>query len=207
MSTVQIDVERLRVDYPKRFEKEWQRWVESWHDPRYISEYPIDDLCAMARELGISVEADEVQWALHYSQGDGVGFRAGVHLADWMKAKGHDEEYPALWAVADVANDTISVDCYNRGFHMHCSAGPSYEYVAPVGIFEGLTEETFSALVSEQYEELDPERLILEDCESLAHEAYKAIRAEYEYQTSAESFVEWALSDDYFFEVDPDSEE
>lgn len=205
MNTIEIDVIRLKADYPKRFAKEVEKWAEYAWEPCY-AEHIIDDLCAMAMELGISVESNEVQWTLNYSQGDGVGFRAGVHLADWMKAKGHDETYPALWAVANVYNDAISVDCYNRGFHMHCSAWPNYEYVAPVGIFEGLTEETFSALVSEQYEELDPERLILEDCESLAHETYKSIMAEYEYQTGADRFVEWALDHDVFFEVDPDSE-
>lgn len=205
MSTIEIDVERLRVDYPKRFEKEVERWAEYAWEPCY-ADHIIDDLCAMAEELGISIDSKDVEWTLSYSQGDGLGFKARVRLADWMKVKRYDEKYPALWVVADVDNDAISVGCYNRGHHMHCSAGLNYDHVAPIGIFKGLSEETFSALVTEQYAELDPARLGLEDCESLAHEAYESIRAEYEYQTGAEGFVSWALAHDVFFEVDPDSE-
>lgn len=206
MNTIEIDVVRLKADYPKRFAKEVEKWAEYAWEPCY-AEHIIDDLCAMAQDLGFSIESNEVQWSLSYSQGDGVSFSAGVHLADWMKAKGYDEQYPALWATANVGNDALSVEPeHHRSHSMRVNNYLDFFGAMPAGVFEGLDPEVFEEIVQEQYEELDPAPKIKKDCDSLAHEAYKSIVAEYECQTGADRFVEWALDHDVFFEVDPDSE-
>lgn len=198
-----VTVQELKDLDPKEFERQYTRWMVCEPHDRWW-EYIIDDMCEQAKTLGISVESTDVHWSISYSQGDGLAFSAGVHLADWMKSQGHDTTYLALYIAADQNDDSVSVNCHRRGYTMFANEVDTgcAENMENFGVFEGLSHEDFDALVGEQYQELDPEAGILKTCESLAHETYKTLLAEYEYLTSEAEFIESCEANETTFELE-----
>ena len=51
-------------------------------------------------------------------------------------------------------------------------------------------------------EELEGEQLVLEHVRDLEHDLYRRIKAEYEYLTSAEQFIEYCESNDVTFDTE-----
>lgn len=192
-----MNVHELRETDSRRFEREHDKWVASmdydWWEPC------VDGLKEHFRvEHGIDV--DNIYFNLGYSQGDYAVVDWDMRLHKYMKQHGLDVEYPALYAAAVDLNCGVYVASVRSSssirVDIECPVGDSY----PSGIFQHLEEEAWDELIEQQWDDADLEEHVSDFSKSLNDEAYKAIRAEYEYLTSDEQFIEWCEANDEEFD-------
>ncbi len=181
-----VTAQELLILDKKRFDKEYWRWAKHAADYEWW-EFVYEDFKAKCDAMHITV--DDITFSGFWSQGSGAAFAGRVNLTALMERKGLDVEFPALYI--GVKNDGSYSRLAFNGNNMRCG---SYEMwanqTAPDGVFSGLDQEAWEALIEEQDAAAGLEDLALEEGEALAAELYEDLEAEYEHLTSEESFIE-----------------
>ena len=195
-----LSAKDLQSSDPKRFQKEYSRWIEyaldyDWWDG--VEDILKEDMAAK----GIYVK--HIHFSVSYSQSDYASFEAKVNMAEWMAHQKLDEMYPALYLALGDYGEHASVGYGHRGawplvnFDGHCVGN-----TVPAGVFQHLDNETWDALVEEQYAESGLEEALQSFVTDACHDLYRQLRDEYEYLTSEESFIESCECNDITFDIE-----
>lgn len=206
-----VDIDTLKRDHPSAFEREYERWVQTyfhydWWDGVY------DGFIEDRAEFGVEIAQErrngrsaghQIYFSLGYCQSDYAAFDANVRMHTWAKAMKLDEQYPALVVDLEEYGATARISSNRRGSYSYVS---SYDYApgntSPAGIFSGLAPEAWDTLVEEQFAACSIEATMDEWVKGQCQSLYKKLKEEYEYLSSEEQFVEWAKSMDEQFEVE-----
>jgi hypothetical protein len=195
----------LQKTDPKRFQKEYLKWTE------YAVEYDWwewteDRLKETLAPAGVRV--DKLWFSLSYSQGDYATFEGHIMVWEWMEAtkdgdQTYADKYPALHlALADYGEDA-TVTTYNRSCGARANLdGNVVGNTYPTGIFAGLDQDAWDALVEEQFYEAGLEQALQDYVDAISAELYTDLREEYEHLTSEESFIESCECNDITFEIE-----
>lgn len=200
-----ITPEELKKLHPKRFEKEYYKWVEyaTHHD---WADWIKEDFEAEMKCVGIHV--DNFWWDISYSQGDGASFDGHVKLHEWMAdTKAMDDQtyaelYPALYLACKQDGSYIGVGTRNRGHYLSLAFNESWWGTDPEGIFNGLDKDTWVELVEDQASSASLEDEIRSTCERFMKDMYYKLRDEYAEITSEDAFVESCEINGITFEVE-----
>jgi len=196
-----LTAKELQAADPKRFQKEYLAWTNyaldyNWWD--YMEETFKTD----ASNEGIDVQ--RIYFSLSYSQGDYASFEGQINVAEWMEAKGYDETYPALYlAVKDYGEYASVSDRTNRGGWPRVNLdGNVVGNTNPEGIFAGLDQDAWDALVYEQFDAAGLEDEMQSFVEDVCRTLYRDLRDEYEHLTSEQSFIESCECNEITFETE-----
>lgn len=200
MATKHLTVSELRDFDRRQFDIEYWKWTEyALHDDWWDGAQ--DSVASKWADYGVTIES--VEFRLSYSQGDGAAFIGRVDLDMFMKAKGLDEQYPALYL--GVCDDGSYALIRNRSHHGF-SVGVTYEcyanQTAPSGVFKDLPQDAWSDLVDEQELECGLEQVVIDTCDEINRQFYDEVQKEYEAYTSEEAFIESCEANEVTFEVE-----
>ena len=204
MVTKEITAKELQELDPKRFEKEYYKWMEfaldyEWWDYLY-TQFKAD--C-----LPKGVRVDAINFSGVHSQGDGATFSAYVDVPQYMELQKLHETYPALYlAVVDDGSRLGIGPTHRSGMQVnnYCMYG---NQTAPSGVFENLDQQAWEELIDEQEREADLATSVIDFCKGLAAELYKDLEAEYEHLTSKKSFVESCDCNEVLFDIEGKEDE
>ena len=183
-----MNAQELRERDPARFESEYDEWLRynfhyDWWDS--VEEMFKEDM----EKFGLMIK--RIYFNLSYCQGDYASFEGHIHIAEWMRALGYADEYPALILALDDygcmckvndRNDRPIVDTDSL-----CLVGT---YTTPQGIFADLHPQAWVNLVEEQAD-ANPWDVLIDDwMRDRARQLYRTLQEEYEYLSSEDSFVE-----------------
>ena len=191
-----MNATELRAADPDRFDKEYQKWYEhschyGWWD--CVEEQFIED----CNPMGIGV--DKVQFSLSYSQGDYATFTGRVRMGEWMKHRGDDVKYHALYLAMQSYGATASLR-HGRSTVTYVDLDYQPGNTYPEGVFSDLPQEAWDELCQEQLDAEDWDQLVLEHVRELEGDLYRIIEQEYEYLTSKEQFIEYCECNDVTFD-------
>lgn len=191
----------LRDKDPKQFEKEYQSWVQGfdWEWWDCIEE----DFKEKCKPIGINV--DRIYFTGFYCQGDHAGFEGSVDLWTFMKHMKLDEEYPALYAA--IVDDGSYIKGGYGNYRMEFELRKGTYDTLPSGVFKDLDEDTWYALVSDQWDECGLESAVKEVCNDLCYDLWRELEKEYEYLTNEDSFIESCECNDVTFEYQGEEDE
>ena len=204
MLTKETTAKELQELDPKRFEKEYYKWMEfaldyEWWDALY-KQFKAD--C-----LPKGVRVDTINFSGFGSQGDGATFDGQVDIPTYMELQGLHETYPALYLAVVDDGSRIGVRQTHRGNMETCGYNMYANQTAPSGVFENLDQQAWEELIDEQEREADIEDNMLKFCKELAAELYKDLEAEYEHLTSKESFIESCNCNEVLFDIEGEEDE
>ncbi|MFM7008058.1 MAG: hypothetical protein ACKO0Z_01790 [Betaproteobacteria bacterium] len=201
----------MRSSDPKRFQEEYLKWTEyacdyDWWD------WAEEQLREKLKPDGVTVE--KVFFRLAYSQGDYATFTGYLNLAEWMEARKDGpltddtptfaEKYPALYLALQDYGDRVDITTNHRECHASVSidnyglSGNTYAS----GVFQHLDDEAWDELVDEQWGAAGLEQALQAYVDDISRQLYRDLRAEYEYLTSEESFIESCECNDVTFEIE-----
>lgn len=184
-----MNINELKEKDPARFEREYAKWRDGQCSDTYWSEYVQDDFKTDMALIGVDVY--NIYFSLGYCQSDYASFTGTISITEWMKNEGYDVQYQALWlALCDYGAEPKVYDRHDRpvvDWEFWYSVGNNTE---PSGIFEGLDQDAWCALVESQFDAEPWEKLIDEWLRGKARDLYEKLVEEYEYQTSEEQFIE-----------------
>lgn len=204
-----ISAKELQSIDPKRFQKEYSKWVEygiydDWWD--YIESNLKEELAPFG------VTTLRLEFSLGYSQSDYATFTGTIHVSEWMEKvkdgeQTYAEKYPALYLDlleygSHASISTAHRSGYGRVNHDHY-LGNTY----PSGIFQHLDQESWDLLVDEQCIESNIERAMQEWVNDRSRQLYRELRDEYEHLTSEESFIESCECNDITFDLEESDHE
>lgn len=213
MPTKEVSVTELQKLDPKRFEREYWKWVEHhwWEGDEAINWYIEAN---MVNPITWHIDPKDVTWSGFYSQGDGLAFDASVQLTEYMELKGYDVTHNALYL--DILNYGVVHAYVSRGYrqsnHMRDEAECD-DYcmgnTEPAGIYQHLETEAWDELVQEQYNDLMDSMLkeIGEEAQDHARAMYRELENDYESSTSEEQFIESCEINEVTFEIEVDDED
>ena len=189
----------LRDRDEHQFYKEYYDWCGyaldyEWWD--YIEE-GFKNKCT---PMGIDVT--RIFFTGFYSQGDHAGFEGRVDLSRYMKYYKMDEEYPALFAALCEDGGYIDVTHGHRWYGMEFDLREGTYYVPPCNVFQDLEEETWNALISEQWADSRLSDLVTETCTDLGHDLWGELEKDYASLTSEEAFIESCECNNVKFEYE-----
>lgn len=207
---VAVSAADLKEKDPRRFDREYLKWTEwQWQDDWYVEDAQ-KHFTQMYEPYGIDIES--LNYSISYSQGDFASFVGRVDVTKWMETvrvcpdgPTYAERYPAMYlACREDGTYIASKSSDGRrgwGFDWH-----EYWYnVAPCGIFSGLSEEDWDALLTQQHQESKIEHEIEGYCKSIGEEIYRYLRDSYEAATSEEAFIESCEINEIDFELEDES--
>jgi hypothetical protein len=200
MTTQHLTVRQLQETDPKRFQKEYWKWVNHTHSYDWWDS--VEELfTADCAELDVTV--DSISFRASCSQGDGACFTGRVELPALMRHTGLDVEYPALYL--GICNDGSYARIRNRSNHSY-SVGVTYEcyaaQTAPDGVFKDLSQEDWEELIYAQEADCNLEQKVIDFCDELNDKLYKMLQDEYEYLTSEEEFIGSCEANEITFEIE-----
>jgi hypothetical protein len=200
MTTREVDIHELKALDPKRFEKEHQAFLDNgpYHEWWDTVE---DDFKQQMDELGVQV-ADIQFEGLDYGHADAV-WTGSLHLAPFMKHKKLDERYPALYLA--VEHDRSWARVYLTGWRnktLEVDIQENTRFMAPLGIFSELDEETWGDLIDDQWRESYIEEAVREFAQDKADDLLEALRSEWDYISSEEYFIESCEINEVKFEIE-----
>jgi hypothetical protein len=213
MPTKEVSVTELQKLDPKRFEREYWKWVENhwWEGDETINWYIETN---MVNPITWHIDPKDISWSGFYSQDDGLAFDASVHLTEYMELKGYDVTHNALYL--DILNyGTIHarVRRGNRYSNYMADEAECEDYCVgntePAGIYQHLETEAWDELVQEQYDDLMDSMLkeIGEEAQDHARAMYQELENDYEASTSEEQFIESCEINEVTFEIEVDDED
>ena len=196
----------LKKTDPRRFDREYSKWAEyAWGD------FYVEDAMEFFKDKykSCGVEIGDLHYRLAYSQGDFASFDGRVYLSQWMETvkvcpdgPTYAERWPALYLACREDGSYINVtgESDRRGWRLDLHEGLSGDH--PCGIFAGMSDEDWDALVEEQYDEADLEVEVVKYCKAIGREMYAHLRKSYEDVTSEEAFIESCEINEITFEVE-----
>lgn len=211
-TVVAISAKTLKQLDPRRFDREYSKWVEwQWEDEWYVEDAK-DFFCNKYKLKGIDI--DELHYNISYSQGDYGSFSGRVYLADWMLATQtcpdgptYAERYPALYLACDLDGSYMNITGEDSRRGWRADFRESWGGVGPCGIFANLPEEDWDQLVEEQAYEADLETEIRKYCQSIGGEIYSMLRDSYEASTSEDEFIASCEANGVTFEIETEEYE
>ena len=193
-----VTVQELLILDKARFDTAYYKWAETAADYKWW-EFVYDAFKEKCEALRIFVH--DITFRGFCSQGDGAAFGGRVDLTALMEREGLDVQYPALYI--GVKNDGSYVRIAFNGNNMRSATYEMYANgTSPDGVFSGLDDEAWEALIAEQDTAAGLEDLALAECQKLADQLYRDLEAEYEHMTSKESFIESCECNDVTFEIE-----
>jgi hypothetical protein len=195
-----MDVRQLKATDPKRYKQEYERWSYGAADYEWW-DYVYENFKEDAAQVGISV--NDIRFCGFWSQGDGAGFTAIVNIGEWMRAHKYDVEWPALYMAYENSFSRANIDLASRGYSQSVDARLSYA-TEPEGMFTGLDRDTWNEMIDEQERDFDIEGKLKDYAEDMSHKLYRDLEAEYTHLTSEESYIEFCLANDEYFEETTD---
>lgn len=200
----QVTAKELKELDPKRFEHEYNKWLQYAHDYEWwdcIEQMFTDRMAAHGARV------DKIYFSLSHSQGDYAGFEGRLDVSKWMHHFKHDAErtlaeaFPALY-VAVVQDGAYVIITSNHRRRADLEYRCHIEYTEPEGVFQHLDEEAWRDLVDEQESDSDLEANVQAWVDARCDELYHELRKDYEYISSHESFIESCECNDVTFEVE-----
>lgn len=213
MPTKEVSAAELQTLDPKRFEREYWKWVEHhWWEGDDTIAWHIET--NMVNPIGWDIDPKDVAWSGFHSQGDGLAFDASVHVTEYMEFKGYDVTHNALYL--DILNYGIvraTVKRGNRYSNYMQDEAECEDYCTgntePTGIYQNLEQDAWDELVYEQYDDLMDTMLkeIGEDAQEHARDMYRALESDYEASTSEAEFIESCECNEVTFDVEYEDED
>lgn len=205
-----ITAKELQEMDPKRFEKEYYKWLEhacdyDWYD------YTFEDFKERGKTQGFDVE--DVQFSLGYSQSDYASWDGGIDVLKWVSAQPDANEPKWFTLIQLVESDAVEVSCSvsTRGFRGSTLVNLDWRYVLEGTVGSGPLAgadagELFEEVVGGDEAMGTLENALQGAAESFASDMYEALRDEYEHLTSEEQFIEDCECNDVTFEVEEEDE-
>lgn len=193
-----MNVHELKVEDPKRFDREYWKWVETardyyeWWDS--VEESFKQDMAAKG------VEVERVYFSLAYSQGDYAMFSGWIDVGQWLRDN-HPEQLVLIQEFSDYGRLKVSDRRHSTRVDFDWYPGDT----APGGIFADLASEDWDALVDEAATAFDVEGEINDWLGDMEGDLYQQLQDEYEYLTSEEQFIEYCDANE--IEFDDETEE
>jgi hypothetical protein len=210
MATKEVSVTELQKLEPKRFEREYWKWVEHHY---WDGDCTIEWFLEKQNEIGIlDIDSKDISWSGFYSQGDGLAFDARVDVLAFMRLKGYDKTHMPLYLDMEnygVRGDVSRSNRYGNYFSQGANIDFAVGNCDPAGVFSGMEQEDWDELVYEQwrYFEDDLANEIHEYASDAARELYRALEEDYDYCTSEEQFIESCEINEVTFEIEVDDED
>ena len=204
-----VTAQELKAQDPKRFEREYYKWLGYAHDYDWWDCIE-DDFKIVMGVPGVRV--DRIFFSLSYSQGDYAGFSGRIDVARWManvkhsKDETYAEAFPALYiaVVQDGTYAVVSESHRNRCCVDYCT---SIEYTDPEGVFQFLEDGAWHELLRQQEADSDLEAELVEWVNNKAHDLYRQLRDEYESISSEAAFIESCDCNEVQFEIETEEHE
>lgn len=183
-----MNAQELKERDPARFKREYDEWLlygfhDNWWDS--VEEMFKEDM----KPYGFMVS--RIYFSLGYCQSDYATFEGHIHPAQWMKAHGYADDYPALMlalddygAICKVADRDSRPIVDTDNLHLVST------YTYPQGIFADLHPQAWVNLVEEQLDAKPWEVLMDYWMRDQARQLYRTLQEEYEYLSSEASFIE-----------------
>ena len=204
MVTKEMTAGALREIDPKRFEKEYYKWMEYATDGDWWN-YHYEQFTTDCLLKGVRVDA--INFSGFGSQGDGATFSGYVGVPQYMEDHKLHETYPALYLAVVDDGSRLGVGS-TRGYGMQVNNYCMYgNQTAPSGVFENLDQLAWEELIDEQEREADLATVVVAFCRGLAAELYKDLEAEYEFLTSREQFIDSCTCNEVLFDIEIEGEE
>jgi hypothetical protein len=200
-----VTAEELRQLNPKSFQKEYSEWTECFGDHEWW-EYVVEGFTEDVRHFGVSIGPNDVHFSVSYCQSDYAAFTGRIDIAEYMKAKGWDEIYPALYLAVVDCGDYATVS-EMRSYGRVCYDGACIGNTCPAGVFQNLDQETWDELVEEQYSSSGIEAELQSYVDEVCNDLYQRLRDEYAHLTSEEAFIEACECNEVTFEIEGENHE
>jgi hypothetical protein len=205
-----LTAEELRERDPKRFEREYYKWLEYACDHKWW-DYIEDQFKSSVADAGVAVNS--IGFAVSHSQSDYARFTGTIQVHKWMDAnlqgdQTYAEKYPALRLAVEGYGEYAKVD---RGYYEHNAARVNLEgnligNTYPTGIFENIDPDAWDELVEEQYFSSGLEEAMQSYVDDLCNELYSDLRVEHDGMTSEEAFIESCVCNEVTFEIELEEE-
>jgi len=192
-----MNVQELKEKDPSRFQREYEEWYQHglWRDWWDGVQEMFTEACKAK-----GVQVDKIWFSLNYSQGDYAAFEGALRVHEVMEHLKLAEPYPALYFAVKDYNTIVAVSC-RYWTHSQVNGLRTYDMPSvPCGIFADLDEDTWDDLIETQVNEANLDEVLQEMVDGLCGELYRQLRAEYEYLTSKESFIEHCEANEITFE-------
>lgn len=191
-----MNVNQLKETDPRRFEKEYQKWMSNALDYEWW-DFVYEQFQEDCQAHGFDVDLNRTYFSLGYCQSDHASFEAVIDFSAWMTKHGYDQKYLALWLDVQEYGDNVASYRGNRAW-VNFDYRPGY--CNPSGVFSDLPVEAWDALCEEQWAAEDWEKLLLETCRELEDDLYRRLRDEYEHLTSEDAFVDSCMANETEFD-------
>ena len=203
MTTYQLTALELKERDPKEFDRQYWAWTE------YAADYDWwdCDIDWFKKDMdGRGVYVSDVEFESNY--GWSAGFHGNMDLHVLIEHLGLKDKYLALWYDAKnygaiVKFDTSTWGVSQRVREVEYFPGNCY----PDGVFKDLPQEAWDAMVSEQFDAEDWEKLALDWVQPYVDKLADDLEKDYEYLTSEEAFLESCEANEITFEVEGDDDE
>lgn len=199
-NTREVDIHELKALDPRRFEKEHQYFIDNCLHPEWWDCIEAQFKGDMA-EIGVAV--DSIQFGALDSGYSDATWTGSFNLAPFMKRMGLDERYPALYLAVEY--DRAWAKVYTDGWRsktLSIDIQENTRFIEPLGIFSELDEETWEELLDDQWSDCGLGEVAREFAQDKADDLYKALRAEWDYLTSEEYFIESCENNEVKFEIE-----
>jgi hypothetical protein len=205
-----LTAEELRERDPKRFDREYYKWLEYACDYKWW-DYIADQFKAKVADAGVTVQ--EIAFNLTNGRGDYARFTGTIQVHKWMDVcmKGdqtYAERYPALRLAVEGYGEYAKVD---RGYYSRDTARVNLEgnclgNTYPAGIFENIDPDAWDELVEEQYFSSGLEEAMQDYVNALCNSLYSDLSEEHEGMTSEDAFIESCECNEVTFEIELEEE-
>jgi hypothetical protein len=158
------------------------------------------------RSFGVIVGPNDVHFLLGYSQSDYAAFTGRIDIAEYMRAKGWDEIYPALYLAVGDSGDYATVSDRRSSARVYYD-GACIGNTCPAGVFQNLDQETWDVLVEEQYSSSGIEDELQSYVDEVCNDLYQRLKDEYAHLTSEDAFIESCECNEITFEIEGENHE
>lgn len=192
----EVTAKELQELDPKRFDKEYYKWLEYAADYDWW-EWLEDSFKCDMKEAGINVE--RITFDTYPAR---AMFDGHVDMRQFMEHLRLDEQYPALYlAVAqDGSYVTVREGRYGNAFNLN----EQLYNTGPEGVFAYLDDQAWEELIDEQFSDAELETRVEEFCATACRKLARDLEADYEHITSVESFIESCECNDITFAIETD---
>ena len=199
MTTREVTAKELQELDPKRFDKEYYKWLEYAADYEWWDWLEDSFKCDM-KEAGINVERITFGSYPWNAQFDGH-----VDLRQFMEHLILDEQYPALYLAVAQDGSYISVreGRYGNAFNLN----EQLYNTGPEGVFAYLEERAWEELIDEQFSDAELETRVEQFCADACARLARDLADNYDHITSEESFVESCECNEVTFAIETDGDD
>jgi hypothetical protein len=198
-----LTITELKERDPARFDREYYEWLSYAGDFDWPGAI-IPNFKEEMRVLGLDV--DSVDYDDNY--GWSARVKGSMRFSVLMEHLNLHEEYLPLYLDTLDVGHTVTFGSSWRSSRQTVEIEECYSYTsAPQGVFSGMEQDDWQALVEDQFGTEDWVQLALDWLEPYTDKLVSALEAEYEAVTSEEEFIASCEVNDVTFEVEEDEDE